>query len=70
MDPQEGAVGIIGRMLTSDGQQFVMVGKQCIVIGQTVVCTDFRILLFFEHLMVITTSQVPSCQENTKVSRT
>lgn len=55
--PKQGIVGIIGRMLTSDGQQFNVLGKPSIIIGQTTVWTDFHIQLFLEPLTVMTTSE-------------
>lgn len=57
MDPKEGIMGLIGRMLTSDGQQFILLGEPSIIIGQTATWTDFHIQLFLKPLTVMTTSQ-------------
>lgn len=50
-------MGLIGRMLTSDGQQFILLGEPSIIIGQTATWTDFHIQLFLKPLTVMTTSQ-------------
>ena len=57
-------MGIIGKMLTSDGQRFIVLGKTSIIIKQTAVWTDFHIQLFLESFTGMTTDKVTSCQEN------
>ncbi len=46
--PKEGIMGIIGSMLTADGQQFIVLRKPSIIIAQTAVWTGINIQLFLE----------------------
>lgn len=64
MGPKEGIMGIIGGMLTYDGQQFIVLGKTSILIGQTTIWSDFHIQLFLESFTGMTTGQGTSCQDN------
>lgn len=50
-------MGIIGRMLTSDGQQFVVLPKPSIIIGRAAIKTDFHIQLFLKPLTVMINSR-------------